>query len=106
MQRIEKKHMFLETYERNLYVFVLGLRYFSMKKHIFQPFKIPHPSRYETYLPLLTCDKRYNTLCSSAPRLDLALGSGQVGSPYYSRLCIRLIICRTRMNVFPLHPFE
>ena len=59
-----------------------------MKIYVFQPFKRPHTSRYETYFPILTCDKRYNTQCFSALWLNLALGSDRVRSPYLSRLCM------------------
>ena len=52
-----------------------------MKKYVFQPFKLLYPSRYGTYLYVLTRDKPYNTACFSAVWLDLALGSGGVGSP-------------------------
>ena len=48
-----------------------------MEKYVFQLFKLLYPSGYETYLPKLTRDKRYNTPLW----LDLALGSGGVGSP-------------------------
>ena len=52
-----------------------------MKKYILQPFKLIYPSRNETYFPINTRDKRYNTPSFSALWLDLALGSGGVGSP-------------------------
>ena len=52
-----------------------------MKKYVFQSFKLLHSSRYGTYLPKLTRDKRYNTTGFIAVWLDLALRSGGVGSP-------------------------
>ena len=72
--------------ERNLNEFALCLRYFCMRIHVFQPIKLLYASWYETYLSILAHDKRYNTPCFSAPWLDLAQGSGRVGSLYYSRL--------------------
>ena len=51
------------------------------KKYVFHPFKLLHPAGYETYLPIPTRDKRYNTSSFSEVWLDLALGSGGVGSP-------------------------
>ena len=52
-----------------------------MKKYVFKPFKVLYSSRYGTDLPILTCDKRYNKACFSAPWFDFALGSGRVGCP-------------------------
>ena len=53
-------------YERNFHVFAVCLSYFCMKKYVLQPLKLPYPSKYATYLPILTRDKRYNTACFRA----------------------------------------
>ena len=66
MRRNEINRIFVAICERNLFVIVLSLRYFCMEKYVFQPFKLPHQPGYETYLPTLTRDKRYNTPCFSA----------------------------------------
>ena len=66
MWRNEMNHVFFAINERILNVFTATLRYFCKRVLVFQPYKLQHPSRYETYFPVLTHPKRYNTPCFSA----------------------------------------